>query len=287
MAAVLRHVTLGETLLATVGLAMRRHYLSAPDSRIHRLTGDLARILAQMDKNRRAGQAEALEVRIGEGYSGWAPTYDEVDAEGNDGFEHETPTVHALLRALPRGHVLDAACGTGRHLVVLRDLGHELSGFDASAEMLAVARAKVPEANLRVASLERLPWGDGTFDAVLCALAMEHQPTVAPAIAELARVVRPGGRVIVSDQHPVQKLLGHQASYTAPDKTVTLLPSYAHLHSEYLRAFAASGLHVRSCHEPVVEPGDQLLSRHPQFREAAEMAFLGLPTALVWELDRT
>jgi SAM-dependent methyltransferase len=284
----MRKVALGEVLIATVGLAIRRHCMSAPDEKIRARIADLRKLLMLMDRNQRTGQSVVREIREQASYADWAPSYDDVDDEGDHGFEHEQPVVRALLDTLPVGRVLDAACGTGRHLTHLLELGHAVAGFDRSPEMLAMAKAKAPDADLRVAALEEIPWEDGAFDSVLCGLAMEHQPAVAVPVRELARVTRRGGRVIISDQHPMHKFLGHQAMYIAKDGAFGFIPSYMHLHSEYLRAFADAGLQVRQCLEPVVGPRDSIVATkmYDSIREAAAMAYLGLPMVLVWDLER-
>jgi SAM-dependent methyltransferase len=91
-------------------------------------------------------------------------------------FEFEQVVMRSLLDTLPIGRVLDAACGTGRHLTYLQGLGHEVAGFDQCPEMLAVAKAKAPEVDLRIALLDKAPWADGSFDAAVCALALTHEP---------------------------------------------------------------------------------------------------------------
>jgi demethylmenaquinone methyltransferase/2-methoxy-6-polyprenyl-1,4-benzoquinol methylase len=100
-------------------------------------------------------------------------------------------TVAAL--ALPPGsRVLDLACGTG-------DLCRELStadlrpiGFDLSFGMLAAARTAAP---LAQADALRLPVADGRVDGVSCGFALRNFVALAPFLAELGRVVRPGGRI--------------------------------------------------------------------------------------------
>ena len=71
-------------------------------------------------------------------------------------------------------------------------------GVDTSPEMLERARQRVPEADLRPGRLEALFLDDASVDLAVCALALTHLPELGPAIAELARVVRPGGRATTS-----------------------------------------------------------------------------------------
>ena len=63
--------------------------------------------------------------------------------------------------------------------------------------MIALARAAVPGADLRVGTLERLPWSDAAFDVVTGFNAFQFAPDMVAALAEAARVTRPGGRVAV------------------------------------------------------------------------------------------
>ncbi|WP_241582192.1 class I SAM-dependent methyltransferase, partial [Rosenbergiella nectarea] len=68
--------------------------------------------------------------------------------------------------------------------------------------MLARARAEVPGAGFRLGELTRLPVEDGAVDLVVCALALAHVPDLEPVLAEFARVLRPGGHLVISDMHP-------------------------------------------------------------------------------------
>jgi len=101
------------------------------------------------------------------------------------------------------GPVLDAACGTGRHTAYLVGAGREVMGVDASEPMLARARRRLPEADLRVGELTRLPLEAESVAGAVCALALSHLADIAPAIAELGRVLALRGRLIVSDPHPL------------------------------------------------------------------------------------
>ncbi|MBP0462551.1 methyltransferase domain-containing protein [Roseomonas sp. PWR1] len=100
--------------------------------------------------------------------------------------------------ALPRGAaVLDAGCGTGAlaAAIAARDPAARVTGVDVSEPFLAAARARVPGAAFRHGDIAALPDADGAFDAALSLLVLQFVPDRAAAVAELARVTRPGGVV--------------------------------------------------------------------------------------------
>jgi ubiquinone/menaquinone biosynthesis C-methylase UbiE len=104
-----------------------------------------------------------------------------------------------LVRAqLPCEAFLDAGCGDGRYLAALAaELPARRAGTDISERILETARQRV-DADFRQGSLEALPFADGEFDLVLCTQVIEHVPDADGAIAELARVLRPGGALVIS-----------------------------------------------------------------------------------------
>ncbi|MCL4805633.1 MAG: methyltransferase domain-containing protein [Anaerolineae bacterium] len=109
------------------------------------------------------------------------------------------------LKAWPAPLVLDVATGTGRlpyFLLQESDFNGRVVGLDASAGMLARAREKLAPFGDRAAlvrqSAMRLPFADGTFAAVTCLEALEFLPDDAAALQEMARVLRPGGVLLVS-----------------------------------------------------------------------------------------
>jgi ubiquinone/menaquinone biosynthesis C-methylase UbiE len=280
-----RQVQHGDLAVAVAGLALHRTYLSGTDDEVAAIRSALRRACDALDAD--AAGLPIEELPAAEGYAAWAATY---DGNGSDlMYEFEERAVRTLLDELPRGSALDAACGTGRHLSYLEARGHRISGFDGSPEMLAVARGKAPAAELAVGTLDAIPWTDGSFDVVVCALALAHLPDLTPAIAELARVLRPGGRLVISDPHPTRVLLDGQALFFATPAAGAFVRNHVHLHGEYLDAFRAAGLIVRRCVEPVVAPRSgplrDLLGSIPE--QVALLAYGGIPMALVWELART
>jgi SAM-dependent methyltransferase len=153
--------------------------------------------------------------------------------------------------------------------------------------MLATARAKLPAGEFREGDLEALPLGSGSVDAAVCALAMVHLPEIATAIAELGRVVRPGGRVIISDVHPFVVMLGWQAQFRTADGGAGFMRLHPHLPSEYCQAAAAAGLRVRGCHEPRLTPEAAATAAAERLPEANHAAWVGLPGGVVWELEKS
>ena len=111
----------------------------------------------------------------------------------------------AVLQLIGRGpgDVLDAGMGPGRLLDELTRRGWAVSGIDASSEMVAAARGRLPEASDRLvhAKIELLPFADGSFDAVVATGVLEYAE-LEDAIGELQRVLHPGGLAVVSYPNP-------------------------------------------------------------------------------------
>ncbi len=225
------------------------------------------------------------EYDVETGYSHWVRTYDGP----NPAIAREEPAVRALLADVAPATALDAACGTGRHAAWLAEAGHKVIGVDATAAMLAVAQEKVPDGDFRLGRLEALPVEDASVDFLTCALALEHIPDLGPAFLEFARVLRPGGRAVVSDMHPAWKATGGVAAFPMPDgsRGVPFVAGYTHQMSDYIRGFLDAGFVMRGCDEPTVV--EETLSIFPSFRnypEATRQAFLGQPFVVVWDLTR-
>jgi SAM-dependent methyltransferase len=153
---------------------------------------------------------------------GREPLYDKfADAfleHAKDGFYnalYDRPACLELLGDLAGKQVLDAACGPGLYAAELSSRGAQVTGFDISPRMVELSRQRVPEGNFRVHDLvDALDWlPSGSFDLVLCALALEHVDDRLTALAELRRVLRPGGALVVSLQHPTGGWLRHGGSY--------------------------------------------------------------------------
>jgi SAM-dependent methyltransferase len=114
---------------------------------------------------------------------------------------HNQPLFEAVLDAAGVGRrtrVLDVGCGSGLALVLAAQRGAVPGGLDISPGLLGIARDRLPGADLREGDMEFLPFEDTAFDAVLGVNAFQFAGDPRRALREAARVLSPGGRVVVS-----------------------------------------------------------------------------------------
>lgn len=107
--------------------------------------------------------------------------------------------IRAELTQLPlpgNPSLLDAGCGSGRTLQDLARYG-EVTGIELNEEAAELARSR-GHGEVRVGRLEQLPWADASFDLITCLDVIEHTPDDRAALAELRRVCRPGGWLLVT-----------------------------------------------------------------------------------------
>jgi ubiquinone/menaquinone biosynthesis C-methylase UbiE len=141
----------------------------------------------------------------------WASTYDDSALQPVLFVPVHQTVLHLAQQLLPRpGSLLDVGCGTGRLLRHARQRypAVELVGVDLAGRMLEAAVAATPaELAIRYvhARAERLPFGDGRFDLVLATMSVRHWTDRAAGIAEIGRVLTPGGVVVVADVFPATR----------------------------------------------------------------------------------
>ena len=166
--------------------------------------------------------------------------------------------------------ILDVGCGSGPLLAALRDRGAIVTGIDKSAGMLELARRRLgDDADLLVAELgSPLPFPDDTFDDVTASLVLHYLEDWGPALAELRRVLKPGGRLIVSVNHPFTENLWHREAGLEPDYFATynyvvewtadgqtaLLRFWTRPLHAMTDAFTAAGFRIAVISEPAPAP---------------------------------
>ncbi len=139
------------------------------------------------------------------------------------------------------GDVLEVAVGTGLNLPHYPD-DVRLTGVDLSDRMLDLARGRDRTATLRQADAHALPFADGSFDTVVCTFGLCSIPDPDTAVAEMVRVLRPGGRLILVDHVPSTSRLIRVAQRLAELLTVPLAGE--HFLRRPLHQVQASGLDV-------------------------------------------
>lgn len=136
-----------------------------------------------------------------------ASLFDQESAGYDDA--HEGPQGHALRTRIAAvleavgpgpGDALDAGMGPGRLVAELAECGWRVSGIDISASMVELARRRVPSARerLSVGSIDALPFADRSFDRVAAIGVVEYLDDPAAGLAELVRVLRPDGLLVIS-----------------------------------------------------------------------------------------
>lgn len=104
----------------------------------------------------------------------------------------------ARVAVKPGMSVLDIGCGSGQFAQIAAEQGAKLSGLDASAGLLAVARERTPGGDFRQGEMVELPWPDHTFDLVTGFNSFQYAHDFVKALGEAKRVAKPGAHVIIA-----------------------------------------------------------------------------------------
>lgn len=216
--------------------------------------------------------AVIVESSEGNPYDVFAEGYTaENEANLINGY-YQRPAMPALAGEVSGRRILDAGCGSDPLFAALRDRGATVSGFDASAGMLELARRRLgDDADLQLARLgSPLPYADDTFDDVVAALVLLYLEDWGPALAELRRVLKPGGRLSVAVEHPFAINLMHRQAgreneykyfdttnwveeWTYGDQSAPVSLWHRPLHA-MTDAFTAGGFRIRVISEPEPDP---------------------------------
>lgn len=211
--------------------------------------------------NRPATEPTTIGAR--DGYDRWSAFYDEDD---NPLVGLEEPVFAELAGEVAGREVLDVGCGTGRHAIRLARAGARVTGIDFSPGMLARAAAKPGAEPVRFIEHDlhaALPFDGGSFDLVACCLALDHIADMHPLFAEMGRVCRTQGRIVVTTLHPAMSLRGVRARFNDPATGgKVMLDSPVHRVSDYINAAIGAGLRLDHISEH--EPGDDLIRRLPR-----------------------
>jgi ubiquinone/menaquinone biosynthesis C-methylase UbiE len=199
-------------------------------------------------------------------YDSFADAYSAENEANLFNAYYERPEMLRLIGDVTGRRVLDAGCGSGPLSAALRANGAVVTGFDVSAAMVDLARQRLGEdADLHVADLgEPLPFPDAEFDDVVASLVLHYVEDWSGPLAELRRVLKPGGRLILSVNHPAAYAIvypeanyfavtRYSEDYTMDGQTVWLTFWHRPLHA-MADAFSAAGFRIAAVSEPPPAP---------------------------------
>jgi ubiquinone/menaquinone biosynthesis C-methylase UbiE len=200
-------------------------------------------------------------------YDSFAESYSTDNESSLFNAYYERPAIIDLAGDVNGRRVLDVGCGSGPLFAALRAKGAFVTGFDASPAMIKLARQRLGEnADLHVADLgQPLPFADGAFDDVVVSLVLHYLRDWTAPLAELRRILKPGGRLILSVYHPTVYKLGHpdadyfavtqfSEDYTLNDGQSMVLTFWHRPLHAMTDAFTKAGFRISVISEPPFSP---------------------------------
>ncbi len=200
-------------------------------------------------------------------YDSFARAYSDENESSLLNAYYERPAMLTLAGDVQGHRVLDAGCGSGPLSAALVARGASVSGFDSSPAMIGLARQRLgPDGDLRVADLAApLPYRDAEFDDVVASLVLHYLRDWTGALAELRRVLKPGGRLILSINHPFVypfnypgtdyfALTQYSEEFTFGGEPATLTYWHRPLR-DITAAFVQAGFRIAVVSEPPYDPG--------------------------------
>ncbi len=168
--------------------------------------------------------ARQPESEPAEAYDIWAENYD--NQPNNLMLALDQALCQELFANLSLGNktIVDIGCGTGRHWPELyRRSPARVAGYDVSVGMLDRLQKKYPHAETHLISGIPLPGlADDSCDLVLSTLTVAHLPDLTAALTEWARVLMPGGDMLITDYHPAALARGGQRTFREGDQVIAV-----------------------------------------------------------------
>ena len=219
-------------------------------------------------------------------YDPFAASYDAENASSLLNEYYERPAMISLAGDVTGRRILDAGCGSGPLSAALRAKGAALTAFDGSAAMVQLARRRLgDDVSVTVADLaEPLPFAEGEFDDVVASLVLHYLEDWAGPLAELRRVLKPGGRLILSVNHPLVRVFTHpdedyfatrsySEEYHFAGERATLSFWHRPLHA-MTKAFTEAGFDIAVVDEPAPSPDTPEALLTPRIRRGESTSFL-------------
>jgi ubiquinone/menaquinone biosynthesis C-methylase UbiE len=221
-----------------------------------------------------------MQVDVREGHAIWSAVYDDTP---NPLLDLERRTVSTWLPPLAGRTFLDVACGTGRWAEFAAQQGADVFGADFCAPMLArAATGRFARSRFVQADALHLSFPDGLAEFSVCAFAAGYMKSPAQLVAELSRITRPGGHVMVTDIHPAAIASGWRRSFRRAGE-VYEIDNRPHPIAEYLAASRGHGLNVERLAEASFGEPERLVFRQCGREQSfADMCLVPAIFAVLW-----
>src|SRR4030095_3674545 len=108
---------------------------------------------------------------------------------------------NAIIRktkAVNGAKLLDVGCGAGKFCKIASDAGFNVTGFDASDNLIEIARERMPENEFKTGDMEKLPYGDKIFDVVTGINSFQFAGDIIKSVGEAKRVAKDGGEIVMA-----------------------------------------------------------------------------------------
>ena len=183
-----------------------------------------------------------------EAYALWASTYDQTP---NPLLLLEERFLAPVLSTFAHRDIVDLGCGTGRWLQHLEaSAPRSLSGVDSSPAMLAEARKKCCKSTALIqASSAAIPLPDESADCVLASFLLSYIPHIPAFAGEIARILRPGGTLIISDLHPDATTYGWRRTFRSAGN-VFEIATFPYTFLDLIVGMHAAGFRLDQIDEP-------------------------------------
>jgi SAM-dependent methyltransferase len=207
------------------------------------------------------------------GYGEWAATYDGVVRD-----EMDIRLLERVESVAFEGRAIDLACGTGRVGTWLRKHGvARIDGIDLTEPMHERARARGVYDELRLGDIRDTGFASHAYDLVTASLVDEHLADLSPMYAEAARLLAPGGALVIVGYHPQFLMtVGMPTHYHRGDEAIAI-ETHLHLLSDHVRTGRSHALTLVEMHEGLID--DAFIEAKPKWA-----AHRGTPIsfAMVW-----
>jgi ubiquinone/menaquinone biosynthesis C-methylase UbiE len=214
------------------------------------------------------------KIEVVEGYNKWSSTY---DRNPNPLIAIEEGITLNMIGNVKNKRILDIGCGTGRYCTLLTKKGGKVIGLDTSSEMLEYAKRKITPTckfELHLSNIEDAKFPNRYFDIVVSALTLSHIPELEPIAQEISRIIKPRGRLIISDFHPFWPASGHDYTEFFEGEQEYRIPVYTHSFEEYSRLLRKFEFVIKDIREPKIDY--RLIQSFPELK-----SYEGIPLAMI------